>query len=540
MKMHGDDDSSSGRRTLNPARRAFIGAVPPFAAGAAVLAQAAIPAQAQPGAAPDNVRSILELLSPQEIEIVRGKENSTNLLPKIQTAMSANPGTTWFWPAGWYWLDANVPLSLPPGIRWIGAGPGATNIKIGAAPWGIQQLSAKGTNAVRGFSAHGITFLFSNNGIRLNSADGGYDDTAASQHYILAPVFERCEFLFNGAPNNKTMLQFNKCFNGGVSKSKFSGGHVQADFRGSDICWLTHNRLDVASDCAVQVLSFGTFGSSTLVHHNDINNPKNSFYRGNDRDGKFTDNHCELDFPPRSSGAGGKQQAAIDIIPGNAFQTLIANNRMEVEVYAERWLRYRSSNPYMLVVENNGSSGPANSQTDIGSLPYFTNSGTRMICAHRNNHVGDHTWPMNYEAPDGVRPGAVAAFLTASRPHVTNAGLGQTLRCLSGDFIMGPDPDPGKYLEWSDWSGLPANRLVGNFTIVATTYGGVAGQTLHYAILDNGRPLSGGTIAHGTANRYYNTVLGTNLAVGAKLQIRVWNQDSRGAAYIRAVEVRFA
>jgi hypothetical protein len=532
--MH-QDDAKAGRDPLAVGRRAFIGAATPLA-GATMLAQAGPAAAAEPAEA---ARSILELLTPAEISAIH-KENSVNLMAKIQPAMSANPNTTWYWPAGWYFIDANTPLSLAPGIRWIGAGPGATNIKVGNAPWGIQQLNPKGTASARGFSADGISFLFSNNGIRLNSAEGGYDDTAATQNYMLAPVFDRCEFLLNAPPGNRTLLQFNKCFNGGVSRSKFVSGHIQADFRGSDICWIAHNRMDNASDCAVQVLSFGTFGSSTLVHHNDINNPKNCFYRGNDRDGKFTDNHCELDFSPGSNGAGGKQQAAIDIIAGNAFQTLIANNRMEVEIFAERWLRYRSSNPYMLVVENNGSSGPANSVTDIGPLPYFTNSGTRMICSHRNNHVGDHTFPMNYETVDDVRPLSSGVFLSASRPHVANTGLGQSIRCVSGDFMLAPTPDPSKYIEWSDWTGLPANRLIGNFTIVATTYGAINGQSLHYAILDNGRALTGGVINHGTANRYYNTVLGANLAVGSKLQIRMWNQDGRGPAYIRAVEVRFA
>lgn len=540
--MNLDDDSRLKEIRQALGRRAFMGAVPPYAAlvtGAAILSQAAIPSQAEAAEQPVAARNILDLLSPAEIAAVKGRDNLVDLMPKIQAAMSANPGTTWYWPAGWYFIDGHVALSLPPGIRWIGAGPGATNIKIGNEPWGIQQLSPKGTSGVRGFSAEGISFLFSNNGIRLNSADGGYDDTAATQHYILAPVFERCEFLFNGAPNNKTLLQFNKCFNGGVSKSKFTAGHIQVDFRGSDLCWLTHNRMDNASDCAVQVLSIGTFGSSTLVHHNDMNNPKNCFYRGNDLDGKFTDNHCELDFPPGSSGAGGKQEAAIDILPGNAFQTLIANNRMAVEVYAERWLRYRSSNPYMLVVENNGSSGPANSNTDIGSLPYFTNSRTRMICSHRNNHVGEHTYPMNYEAPDAVMPGT-AVFLTASRPHVSPVGLGTTVRCLGGDFVLSPSADPTKYLEWSDWSGLPANQLIGNFTIVSTTYGAVAGQTMRYAILDNERQLAAGQIVHGTANRYYSTALCSNVNVGTKLQIRFWGLGPRGLGGIRAIDVRFA
>src|SRR6478609_5840235 len=116
-----DEDAEPGRDPVTWHRRALIGAAPPFAAGAAtaaMLAQGLGPAQAsEPGVA----RNILELLSPTEIAGI-GKENSTNLMAKVQAAMTANPHTTWYWPGGWYFIDGNVPLSLPPGIRWMGAG----------------------------------------------------------------------------------------------------------------------------------------------------------------------------------------------------------------------------------------------------------------------------------------------------------------------------------------------------------------------------------------------------------------------------------
>lgn len=490
----------------------------------------------------NGIRNILSLFNSTEIAAILAGDNSVDLTTKVSNAMTATPGVAWYWPAGTYFF--NNTLALPSGMngpRWVGAGPGVTIIKLGGSLWGIEQLNPNGTSSVRGLSAEDITFRISNNGIRLNSLSGGFDDTSGTQYYIIAPVFERCEFIFNSSPSTKVLLEFNKCFNGGVNKSKFSGGHIQVELEGSDLCWVTENRMDAATDGCVVDFSHNTFGSTNLIAHNDMNNPKNYFYRGNNRDGKIVDNHMELDFSPGSTGSGGNMEAAIDIVTGNNFQTYVARNRVDVTTFCDHWLRYRFSNPYSLIVEDNGGSGAVAASPDIPALPYWNNSSGRMICRHSGNHFGESVFPMNYDA-NLVASSVYIAQMTASRPGVTLTGIGGSLLCSSGAFKLPADANTGHYIEFSDWGALalPGNTIKGTLLVDLLTYGDVAGQVLHYDVLDNGVSVASGTITHTVANQMYETNVGPAFAVATKLQIRLWNSDTGhgGNVYMQWAGVR--
>lgn len=494
-------------------------------------------------AAANGIRNIFSLFTAGEIAIIQAGSNTTDLTTKINTAMAAHPNSSWYWPAGFYFI--NNTISVPAGITWMGAGIGVTTVILGGSPWGVEQLNPNGTNQVKGFSVMDMSLLISNNGIRLNSTTGGYDDTSGTQYYISQPFWHRVSVAFNGPPSNKTLLQWNKTFNGSIRDCNFNGGNVQLDLQGCDINTVRDNRFDLASDCAIQDYSHGTFGSTNDIRHNDMNNPKNCFYRGCNRDGKILDNHMELDFSPGSTGSGGNMPAAIDIVAGNAFQTVITGNRMDVGAFCDHWLRYASSNPYSLIVENNGTSGPNAATPSIGILPYWTNSSTRMICKHSGNHLGENAFPMNYESLD-IIPGSIdeLARVTASRPGVALTGIGAALTCANGAFKLPPDSNTGHYLEISDWGalGFPANTLIGSLTSVFTTYADAAGQVLNWQILDNGVSIATGTITHTNANQfYYSSPAGAAaVAIATKLQIRLWNADTvrNGTVYVQSVGVR--
>lgn len=492
-------------------------------------------------------RNIFTVLTDAEIADVQARTVSLNHQPSIQTAMTANPGTTWFFPEGTYNLFSTVSLDLPEGITWIGAGSGNTIVKIANdGDWGIQQINPNGTTTVKGFSASHIKFLITNNGIRLNDETASIDDTSGTMYYIERAFFTECEFLFNGAPSTKTMLHFSKCFNSGVEKCKFSAGHKQIDFRGCDICFVYDCRMDNATNGCVSFTSVGSFGNQFKIDHGDWNNPKNYFYRGAAQDLVLENVKMELDGSPGSTGTGGNMEAAIDITSGNAFRTVLRDNNTAVGGFCDHWLRYRSSNPYILIAEGNGATddGSASADVNLGFGRYFTNSGTRTVYMHRGNvyQGSDNNWPMNYQTGDvGDNPGDLI-LLSASRPGVGFTGLAGNLTVSGGDFLIGPDADTSKYLEFSDWGacGMPANQVIGHLFVMFNTYGSVNGQVFSYEVLDGASVLASGTVTHTVANKVYQTVLSA-FDVAATLKIRFWNADTAngGNCSFRRGSVRF-
>lgn len=500
-----------------------------------------------------SVHNIFELLTPTEIATIRASDNSLNIAAKVQTAMTANPNSTWFWPAGWYFMDAGgTPvISLPQGIRWIGAGIGVTNIKMGGGTgaWAIEQLNPNGVTNVKGFSTDNITFRFTYNGIRVNSNTAGIDDTSGTMYYVERSVFRQTEFLYNGSPNTYTTLSLNKAFNCGVYECNFNAGSLQLHVRGCDLFTCRDSRFDQATNGAILDESVGTFGTNSVYDHLDMNQANDFFIRWNNRQITITNCHMELDSPRAGSGSGGNMIAAMDCVTGGgSFHTRITGNLVAIFPYADYWLRYNSDNPYSLIVEDNKSPGPMVNVSirhlGIGGLPYFNNSSTRVVCSHRTNMSSEQFFPMNngdFSDPHGID----AIYLNASRPGITfGVGLGGVLygiKCSSGDIYFPANADTTKVIEWSDWNGLPANQLIGTFSVLINSYAAVAGQVLSYKVLDNGSVLATGTTTQTTANKFYQTSALSSTLVSTKLQIQVWNADTtrNGDQYIRNVEVRF-
>lgn len=465
-------------------------------------------------------------------------------------AMNA-AGGTWLFPAGDYHLNAKQAMAA--GVQIWGAGndvASGTQIFVGGdGSWGLEQINPNGVTSYEAFKLKDIYFQLTNGGIRWNDTAAGIDDTSGTMSYMVRPRVERCTFN-NDSGSHFYGLNLNKAFNGYVRDCTFIGNSVAIYLRGSDLNSIRDNRFDGQTDGCILDISVGTFGSTNDIHHNDLNNPKNYFYRGNNRNALFYRNHCELDSSPGSTGSGGNMEAAIDIIDGNGFRTTIHDNDMSVDVFADRWLRFRSTTIYTLDVRNNGTPSSVLPQADIGNVAYFTSSGNRVIVRHDGNQGSDIYFPMNSKAGYGDESvGQSAAVLGPSYPGVAYAtGIGWDqahqpsiyLKCNSGDFVLPADAASNHYIEFSDWSGYPANSLTGTFTVYIVSAAAVNGQVMNWQLLDGASVISSGTITHGTANQMFGNAICTSQGFNTKFVLRVWNQDTtrNNVVYFHLADVR--
>lgn len=467
------------------------------------------------------------------ITAIRAGSYNANLDTYFQAACTI--GGTWFLPEGTYKFVNNT-LSLPPGMEFRGAGIGRTVLFLGGDPWGMEQLNGTGFGTVEGCKLRDMTVQCSNHGIRWNSIAGGFTDDGTTQLYIARWMIERCQIVHNSGAAGFTGIQINKCFNGGISASQFLGFSVPVNFEGSDINWLDHVRFDLTQSGCILIHSHGSFGSSTLINHCDFNDPKDFIIRSSDLDLMVYDSHFEMDGPAGSTGIGGNMEAAIDILSGT-FHFKIVNNRMQVGVFCDNWLRVAPTDIiYYAECRGQTSSGPTGG-VKWDYAYYFNNSGGRTYITHGENTDGFATFPMNTRADGAPLPSAkMVALWTPSRRGLY-FGLTPFYNppVQSGDLFLTPLAAKGSLIELSDFI-VP---LKGTYDITCLAYGAAAGQQFKFEIFNGGASIATGTCTCTALNVSETFVLGTAQATPDGLRVQFYNDDTATDAnvYLQVVTV---
>jgi hypothetical protein len=511
----------------------LLGLMPGLAAGGACAAEPGLPPKAK---GTRTVNTIFDLIG--DAGVIAGIQSGkpAGYHDRFFAAAVAEGGT-WFFPPGAYHLDKTI--TMAPGVEFWGAGVGATVIYLGGAgaqDWGLELLNGKGTHQFEAFKLRDITFEVTKNGIRWNSAAGGFTDTDASQAYMMRPVIERCNFGMDAA-ERYTGLQLNKCFNATIRDCWFSNFKISIDAQGSDMVEIRGNRFDSETDVAILANSHGSFGSSIRIAGNDFNNPKNAFVRSDYLDIQIDgDNHMELDSNPRSTGKNGAMEAMIDIT-GNAFHVKIHDNRLQPGPFAENWLRITPDvNRYLVSAFNNTSSGPMGDVHWTGPQPYFNNGGGRVLIRHGGNSSGANKWPMNTDADNTPLPPGCAVNWTPGRRGLHRIAYNPASQ--SGDLILPPMPGQGSLIEISDFD-LP---LTGRYDCQILAYAAADGQQVQVEIRNGAATASGPRALTLRKNKPLWIPAHRGVSTPDGLKIWLWNDDTSraGTVWLQAVTVTAA
>jgi hypothetical protein len=181
-------------------------------------------------------------------------------------------------------------------------------------------------------------------GIKLNDPNNGFTDDGTTQNYMMRPIIERCT-ITEQQQNYGIGIQWSKCFNGHIHKSKIRGFDILIELHGSDICSVENNRLQLGKTAQINIKRYFPFGSQTLIKHNDmltLQNGGTAFIISEDAQIKIEDNYFEI---PAST--GNIIETVIKIVIGRVVS--IVNNRIEVPAsVAPNWLTVLTDNLLLL------------------------------------------------------------------------------------------------------------------------------------------------------------------------------------------------
>lgn len=452
-------------------------------------------------------------------------------------AIAEAAGGAWIYPPGEYHWNAT--RSLPEGFRLIGISRdpvSGTVIFPGGAvgAWGGEQLNANGTNQVEGYSLEKAYFQVTQNGFRWNSATGGFDDTSGTQAYMMRPRVLDCGFNMDSV-TRRTALQFNKCFDTHITDPSMNAFNIDMQFNGCDDTVLDGvYRSDLNFDTCLDLASQNTFGNTFTLENADLNQGFNNFVRSTQRKLILRNNHMELDGNRGANGSGGKMSAAI-YIHGNSFSTIIEDNSMDLNFFADNWLKVDpSTNTYLVSAHNNVTASAHDAMGTVNftsDMPVFNNSGGQTIIRHGGNG-GDNSFPFN-SIPVG--DGDLALNCVVSwRPG--KKGLTQVSYnplCRGGEIALAPIAAQGSLIELSDF-GTPI--VGGTIDIYMLAYGSVAGQTVETDTRDGAFSIGTNTFTLAlNSPDIMHVYAGAHPASGLKLW--VWNDDTGhgGNAWIKAI-----
>jgi hypothetical protein len=420
-------------------------------------------------------------------------------------------------PAGSYKITSTITLREASYI--FGDGSGATFFNSTATGATFQLLNALGLAEIEAPKFFDFYLGTTGSGIRLNTQSDPFLDNPTSQAYMMRPIIERV--IIVGSQNaTGYAVSWNKCFDGSIRNCKFVAFAYGIVFYGCDLNEISNNRIQSSGINCIAAISVNTFGSQTLILHNDLlGSPSESFITSSDRDILIQDNYLE---------GAGPTTAAIYISGG--FYAKIDGNRVEVQAAAApNWLRVGGApavNLTQLWVTNNVNNGTgwgaASFNSGSGSL-YFYNANFRQQIFHQNNQ-SESGFPFNTQSDDGVVfPKSISPWVFT--PAVTSLGSGDygaSIYVKNNAFVVPPIASVGSLTSWKPYSGL-----AGTFDVYLIGYAGVVNQVLNTQY-GNGPfsapvPVSTSSITLTTTSARY---LVFSAIAPTDLYLRFWNNDT--------------
>lgn len=471
--------------------------------------------------------------------------SGTDNADAIQKAITATGKGVLYFPSGSYTITKPIILSNTNGITLTGDGMNSSIINFTPPDDGTPAQYVPNTFAfvyqtppgVSAYEAPKFYKLMINitiagyGGIRFNDATlpNGFLDTAGSQQgYIMRPYME--EVTVSGIKSTVAKpgvgIQWSKCFDGVINKCYITNFETGIDFEGSDLCTISNNRIAFSLIASILLTSHNTFGSQTLISHNDILsgrggsyiissdfNPKIEFnYFEQDSTTLIMDSVISFNIPPYNP--------IMPVLKTAASQIFITNNRVEASAASTPiWLDFRTITQVALLdVRNNYTRGTEMGTVSFPATGYATwyNNMKKTIVTHSGNSRQDG-FPFNTQEKVPL-PGNCVYFATPSTPDgITTNDYGLLLKCSNNEFIFEALSGYGSLITFN--TGV----VTGLMNVFICCYADTAGQVLNYQGRNNGVIITTGTITLTTIPTIYP--LYSNLNV-SNFSLLIWNRKN--------------
>ena len=443
----------------------------------------------------------------------------------IQAAITAADKV--YFPVGSYKITATINLHQYSYL--YGDGIDATSINSTATGFTFELLNANGTTEINAPKFFDLSIYTTNSGIRLNSKTGGFTNDASSQEYMMRPVVERC--LIQNSTFTGTGIQWNKCFNGVIINSKITNFAYGIDFLGCDINLISNNRIGEAATNNIKLVSVNTFGSQTLISHNDIlnsNTTPTALISTSDTDVLIKDNYLE-----------GYPASAIPttiLINGGNYAT-IENNRIEFQTAtATNWLTV-SANLFNIWVANNTNSGTgwgaALFNSGNGSL-FYRNVFHRQYIYHANNS-SEAGFPFCSTADQSQILGYKSIWqMSPSVFSLTNSDNGANIVIKNNAFVI-PPVSATTPISFHN----PNITVTGSVNAVVLAFSDTAGQILQFQTLSGNTIVGSSNLTLTTTPTWYAIASATSFT---DLYVKFYNNDTttNSNANIMQLNVNYA
>jgi hypothetical protein len=439
----------------------------------------------------------------------------------IQNAVNSISAGKVFFPYGAYKITSTI--ILKPNIILEGISKEACVINSSATGFAFSYQTANGTGENNSPQFKNLT-INCNSGIQLNSQTGGFTNDSTTQGYVMRPLIEDC-IIIAKVGGSGTGVQWSKCFDGHLWRSEIINFQYDIDFMGCDICSIKHNRLRGGNTAQIRVQSNQTFGSQTLIQHNDmlsLNSNSTAFIISSDHYLIVKDNYFE-----QVNGSG--INSVIQILSGS-LNVIIQNNRVETPAaYITNWLNVQTT-LLLLDSKNNTTSGSAYGVPlfPAGGVKYFYNNFLQQKIVHSGNTVGGY--PFN--SVDHFDTGGKNAYICdPNLPGLDQGNYGANCLVLENSFVLPPMTPYQSMIVFH--TGVNGNVNVG---VIAR--GDVTGQTLGFQQLSNGSVVATSSVALTTTYAYYTLFSNAN---PINLDIKLWNIDTTNNSniYIRKLSVDY-
>lgn len=362
-----------------------------------------------------------------EFFIAKQKVNIWDFSKYVLNRPDPNDPSTWDWSPAWLaagLVGKRIIMSdgvfrtsnfeVVPGTQIEGEGGGrfsdVRSVLMSISPGSklVSTVTATGSGQRDSFSISGVRLV---SDACLTFGDPTkviVDGISATSHYEMRPYVTECS-MEPLTPASGYGILLAKAFDHTVARNDITGFARSVVELGSDLGNITHNRLANFSQYGVLQLSASTFGSQSLVYHNDIlgGTVGSTYIKSTARHVRIQDNYLE-----RSTGntcAGFIDVSSVNTPvygpnPANytPFSVLVEENRIDGQALATDFVyRYepvsfnakisdvgtpgtRNTKPWLTVV---GDAVPIFSATSLGNLNQFRHeflsSGERRWAAFR-------------------------------------------------------------------------------------------------------------------------------------------------------------
>lgn len=330
----------------------------------------------------------------------------------------------------------------------------------------FELLTANGTAEIAGPQLKNmkLTGVAGSKILRLNSKTGGFTDNASSQCYIMRPLVEDCVIEGSGTGAG---IEWNKCFNGVVNRTKIQGFDTALDLMGCDSISITGQSRMVANGVHVRAKSAGTFGSGLNLGNVEMLAASDNLVVSDYRDFILDDSYLEQTFA-LSTGV------AFDITGGLHFSMWA--NRIEIPASAAPTLTKVTGDFFMYRKGANKNSGPAWGadvwNAGAGALFWKNALNRQKIIVDPNASESGPpfaTLPTLLNRPARFKS---AWEMSPSVTSLSNSDQGVSVRVKNNAFVF-------PYNMTAQYSFSDANKVVtGNVNIYLKAYSSVDGLSL--------------------------------------------------------------